>query len=118
MSRHTITLIRTDGRKVRTAVSRRYYVTAPERSNEDKAHVWQRTDDIVAAERTARLRLAGCSPEIHVLSTERFHNGQPAKATARVLSRDEVHNLVTGEKTRRKFAERTGRQGEARRVWY
>jgi hypothetical protein len=116
MSRNTITLVRTDGRKVRTAVSRRYYVTAPEGSNEDKAHVWQRTDDIVAAERTARLRLAGCSPEIHAVVTERYHDGRPARVTSRVLTREEIHDRVHSEKARRKFAERAGRQGEARRI--
>jgi hypothetical protein len=115
MSRHTITLIRTDGRKVRTAISRRYYVTAPE-GYEDKAHVWQRTDDIVAAERTARLRLAGCSPEIHAVVTERYHDGRPARVTSRVLTREEIRDRVHTAKTRRKFAERAGRQGEARRI--
>lgn len=67
----TITIVRSDGRKVRTVRSRRYYVTTPAGGNDnDKAWVAKRTDNISAAYREATRQ--GTAVEVYDVRAERF----------------------------------------------
>lgn len=127
MSARTVTLTAPNGAKVRTVRSRRYFVVSFQEveltwNNETReydhheprpvASVVKRTDSPEVALRELR-RNPSNRVVFAVAATD-----EPGLANNWILSAVDLESRVNSEKSRKAFAARVGRQGEARRLSY